>query len=512
MSIEIEGSLPNRVFLFDTTLRDGEQASGKLMPGEKLRIARMLENAGIDIIEAGFPVSSQGDFDAVALVAKEIQYATVCALSRAVKKDIEVAACAIKSAKYPRIHTFIATSDIHMKDKLHMSREQVLALIHDTTLYARSYVDDVEFSMEDATRSDLGFLSQAIAVAIQAGARTINIPDTVGYSTPWSYTSMIRSLYKSVPELKNVTLSVHCHNDLGLGVANSLAGIREGARQVEGCFLGLGERAGNAAIEEIAMNIHEHSGEFNGAFSYFNPAEIGNVSRTVAEMFGYTIPPHKALVGSKVFAHSSGIHSDGVNKNPQTYEIITPASVGWSGISTELKSHIGRNGLSAYLKKMGYDGEKLVEKIYPKFIEFADAKRRVSEGDLRMLVHKYMAQNEVEENTLFHLKEIFYGKGSAEITLSKGEHTRNFSTTGNGAVDALWKAILCAVKSIDGTFGQIVLTDYQVVKGEGGSEANAWVVVRVRLGDKEVQGHSGDPDTVVATAKAFVHAINHLSL
>lgn len=511
MVIHEIGGNPNRVILLDTTLRDGEQAAGKLMSGEKLLIARLLEDAGIDVIEAGFPVSSQGDFDAVARIALEIKNSTVCALSRAVLKDIAAAARALEKARSPRIHTFIATSTLHMRDKLKMSPPEVLERIHDMVTLARIYVDDVQFSAEDAGRSDIVFLSRAIQLAIKAGATTINIPDTVGYCTPWSLAETIQSLYFMTPELKEVTLSVHCHNDLGLAVANSLSGVLAGARQVEGCILGVGERAGNAATEEVAMNLLKHPEQFGNVFTRFKPECIGEISKAVAGAFGYSVWPHKALVGRKVFAHSSGIHKDGMIKNPETYEIVSPETVGWNSGVVELQSHMGRNGLSAHLDKMGYDGGKMVEAIYPKFTALADAKKRITDEDIRMLVHEYIAEHEAPADQLFRIDNISYRKGYAEVEVIRGEESRMHIETGNGAINALCSAILSGVEGIDSSFADVRLTHFQVVNGEGGSDANAWVVVKVTSGEKEVSGSSADPDTVVATGKAFINAINHLS-
>lgn len=499
------------VVVFDTTLRDGEQATGKLMPGDKLRIARMLENAGVDVIEAGFPVSSQGDLNSIVRIASEIKVSTVCALARATRGDIEMAWRAIEKAEHPRIHTFIATSDLHMEHKLKMPRQAVLERIHEATSYARTFVDDVQFSMEDASRSDVRFLARAIQVAISAGAKTINIPDTVGYCTPWSFVKLIQKLHRLAPELAKVVLSVHCHNDLGLAVANTLAGVRAGARQVEGCILGVGERAGNAAIEEIVMSMRQHPLHFSNAWTRFNPEYVGEIARTVAESFGCVAWQHKPLVGSKVFAHSSGIHADGMSKNPQSYETIKPSDVGWIAKPTELQSHMGRNGLAVHLNGMGYDGGKIAEAIYQKFLELADAKLRITNEDMRMLVHEYLAHNEVGHEQLFRIDALSYQQECAEVTISKNEIVATQKRSGNGAIDAILQAILSAVKEIDNGFAKTELVDFQVVKGEGGSEANAWVVVRVKNGEKEAQGYSGDPDTVIATGKAFVYAINHLS-
>lgn len=501
----------NRVFVFDTTLRDGEQAAGKLMPNEKLRIARMLENAGVDIIEAGFPISSQGEFEAISKIATDVKESTVCVLARAKRGDIESASKVLKMAKHPRIHTFLATSDVHMEHKLRMSRAVVLENINNMTLFARTFVDDVQFSMEDAGRSDVVFLAQAIQVAIKAGARTINIPDTVGYCTPWSLAEMIRELYRLAPELHNVVLSVHCHNDLGLALANTLSGVREGARQVEGCILGVGERAGNTATEEVVMSLSRHPEQFGNVWTQFEARHIGDIARTVSESFGCAVWQHKPLVGSKVFAHSSGIHADGMSKNSDTYEVIKPADVGWAEKPTILQSHMGRKGLSLHLDKMGYDGGKIVEAIYPKFTSLADAKSRITDEDLRMLVHEYMAQNEVSRDRLFRIDSIFYKQGSSTVSLSRGCKSHTSEAYGNGAIDAMWVATLSAARTIDPKFTNVSLADFQVVKGEGGSESNAWVVVRVRCGDKEAQGYSGDPDTIIAAGKAFVYAINHLS-
>lgn len=376
-----------KLHVFDTTLRDGEQSlPGTLRPEVKLEIARQLVRLGVDVIEAGFPASSPGDMQAVQAIAADVRGVVVCGLTRAVRTDIDKAWEALKRAESPRIHTGIATSPIHMQYKLRKSPDQVLEMAVDAVSYAKRYVSDVEFYAEDATRSDLEFLKRVVSAVIKAGATVINIPDTVGYATPWQFEEMILRLRQEVPELDRVTISVHCHNDLGMATANTLAGIRAGATQVEGTINGIGERAGNAALEEVIMAVYAHRGTYDVRLDV-NTREIGPTSRLVAERTGVPVPNYKPVVGANAYSHASGIHQDGVLKKPDTYEIMRPETIGMGRSKIVLTSRSGRHALRARLRQLGYDVQAdRLETLYERFLELADARGLVDDGDLVQLV------------------------------------------------------------------------------------------------------------------------------
>lgn len=375
--------MKKRIQIFDTTLRDGEQAPGFSMNlQEKVRLARQLELLGVDVIEAGFPISSEGDFKAVRAIAEQTKRATVAGLARAKKGDIDRAWEALKPARYPRIHTFIATSDIHMEHKLKKTREQVLDDAVAAVTYARSLCDEVEFSAEDATRSDVDFLCRIVEATIDAGARVINIPDTVGYGMPWEFGELIRTLRERVPNIEKAILSVHCHNDMGMGTANSVMAIRNGAQQVECTMNGIGERAGNAALEEIVMAMQTRSTEFS-VETGIDTSQIYPTSKMLSEITSMEVQVNKAIVGQNAFAHEAGIHQDGVLKNPLTYEIMTPASVGLSSNNIVLGKHSGRRALGARLQKLGYElNREQMDVAYEAFIVIADEKKVVVDEDL----------------------------------------------------------------------------------------------------------------------------------
>ncbi|NLN27900.1 MAG: 2-isopropylmalate synthase [Firmicutes bacterium] len=376
-----------KLHVFDTTLRDGEQSlPGTLRPEVKLEIARQLVRLGVDVIEAGFPASSPGDMQAVQAIAADVRGVVVCGLTRAVRTDIDKAWEALKRAESPRIHTGIATSPIHMQYKLRKSPDQVLEMAVDAVSYAKRYVSDVEFYAEDATRSDLEFLKRVVSAVIKAGATVINIPDTVGYATPWQFEEMILRLRQEVPELDRVTISVHCHNDLGMATANTLAGIRAGATQVEGTINGIGERAGNAALEEVIMAVYAHRGAYDVRLDV-NTREIGTTSRLVAERTGVPVPNYKPVVGANAYSHASGIHQDGVLKKPDTYEIMRPETIGMGRSKIVLTSRSGRHALRARLQQLGYDVQAdRLDTLYERFLELADARGLVDDGDLVQLV------------------------------------------------------------------------------------------------------------------------------
>jgi len=502
------------VVIFDTTARDGEQAGHKMTAQDKLAFALQLQRLGVDVMEAGFPISSPGDAAAVKLVAKTVRGLSVCALARAMPDDIDVAWQSIACAAKPRIHTFISTSEVHMKKKLGKEPDEVLAMAVAAVTRAKGYCPDVEFSAEDATRSDPDFLAQIIKATIQAGSTTINLPDTVGYVMPQQLIAMLKYLYVQVPSLADVRLSMHCHNDLGLAVANSLAGISAGALQIEGTFLGIGERAGNAALEQVIMAIKTRQDYFQ-LQTGIDPAQLGPTCTLLANLIAYPIPLHQPIVGRGAFAHSSGIHAHGINRDRQTYEIMSPESVGWQGDSIQLVSHLGRDGLKTCLDRLGYDGAALVERVYPKFLALADIKSRLTDEDLCMIVQEIMIHEEIESQRLFDLvdqnkNDLIYGPGMGCVKIRRNGRTVACWANGDGPIDSLYQAINNAIAEHGENLDGLVLENWQPFKGEGGQEANAWVVVKVRQGNRIGIGRSGDPDTVKASAKAYIYAINHL--
>ena len=375
----------HKIFIFDTTLRDGEQVPGcKLNAGEKIELALALENLGVDIIEAGFPVSSPGDFESVENISKAIKNATVCGLTRAIKKDIEVAAAALKKARRPRIHTGIGVSDMHIKTKFNSSREEILERAVEAVTFARTFVDDVEFYGEDAGRADLEFLARVVEAVIKAGATVVNIPDTTGYCLPHQYGEKIAYLINNVPNVDKAILSCHCHNDLGLATANSIAGVMNGARQIECTINGLGERAGNTALEEVVMIIKQH--ESLGLYTDIKADQLKPISRLVADTMRLPVQPNKAIVGSNAFAHSSGIHQDGFLKNAENYEIIRPEEVGADSSKIVLTARSGRAALAHRFQKLGYNFDRDgIDKLYQAFLKVADVKKEVGDEDLKAL-------------------------------------------------------------------------------------------------------------------------------
>ncbi len=504
-----------KIVVFDTTLRDGEQAGHKMPPKTKLAIAHRLADIGVDVIEAGFPISSFGDATAVENIAREVKGSIVCALARITEDDIETGCRAIERAQKPRIHTFLATSDIHLKYKLRINHEQALEMITRGVRRARELCDDVEFSPEDATRSGWRYLAQAVRTAIEAGATVINIPDTVGYSAPQEFASLISYLVENTPELSSVTLSVHCHNDLGMAVANTLAGLSAGARQFEGTFLGIGERAGNASIEEIVMALKKRV-DLYGFETNIKTEKIGPLCRFISDEIGHPISEHKPIVGRRALSHSSGIHQDGVIKDRSTYEIMTAKEVGWEGTDMELVSQLGRAGIEKRLCELGYDGAMLVERVHPHFKELADIKQRLSDDDLRMLAHEAQEEATDERRFQIHGDEISYhlyeGKknATAHVCVWRNGVVKESMGSGDGAVSAVCDAIQTAILLHGVEVGDIELCDYSVIKGAGGLEANGWVVVKLTCGAKEFMRRSGDPDVIKASAKAYLRALNDI--
>lgn len=498
----------NRVIIFDTTLRDGEQSPGAAMTKEeKIRVARQLEKLGVDIIEAGFAAASPGDFEAVNAIAKTITKSTVCSLSRAIERDIRQAGEAVAPAPKKRIHTFIATSPIHMEYKLKMKPKQVIEAAVKAVKIAREYTDDVEFSCEDALRSEIDFLAEICGAVIEAGATTINIPDTVGYSIPYKTEEFFRELIVKTPNGGKVVWSAHCHNDLGLAVANSLAALKGGARQVECTVNGLGERAGNASVEEIVMALKVRHDLF-GLETGIDTTQIVPSSKLVSTITGYPVQPNKAIVGANAFSHESGIHQDGVLKHRETYEIMSAESVGWATNRLSLGKLSGRNAFKTKLADLGIEleSEEALNAAFARFKELADKKREIFDEDLHALVSDEMGSMNAESYK-FISQKISTETGEeprADIVFSiKGEEKRA-SATGSGPVDAIFKAIESVAQS--GATLQI----YSVNAVTQGTESQGETSVRLARDNRVVNGQGADTDVLVATAKAYLSALSKL--
>jgi 2-isopropylmalate synthase len=496
---------PNRIIIFDTTLRDGEQSPGASMNlEEKIRIAQVLEDMGVDVIEAGFPVASQGDFEAVREIARTLKTSTVCGLSRATRADIERVADAIAPAPRGRIHTFISTSPLHMKYKLQLEPDAVFDRVVDSVSYARRFTDDVEWSCEDGSRSEHDFLCRCIEAAIAAGARTINIPDTVGYTVPEEFAALISMLRNRVPNIDQAIISVHCHNDLGLAVANSLAAVGAGARQVECTVNGLGERAGNAAMEEIVMALrtrHDRMPYTTG----IRTENIMRASRLVSAITGFVVQPNKAIVGANAFAHESGIHQDGMLKHAGTYEIMTPESVGLSKSKLVLGKHSGRHAFREKLKELNYNlGDNALEDAFRRFKDLADVKKEVYDEDIIALVDDELVR--AHDRIRLVALDIACGtkKPRARLTLTIDGEERSCEGSGDGPVDSAFNCI----KRLFETEARLQL--YQVHAVTGGTDAQAEVTVRLEENGRTVNGQGADTDTMVASVKAYLHALNKL--
>ena len=472
---------------------------------EKLRIAAMLEELGVDVIEAGFPFASKGDFEAVQSIAKQLKNTTVCGLARATRGDIERAAEALKPSDNRRIHTFISTSPLHMKHKLKMEPDDVHQAVIDSVTYARSFTDNVEWSCEDATRSDHDFLCRCIESAIDAGAGTINIPDTVGYTLPMEFSALISMLFERVPNIDKAVISVHCHNDLGLAVANSLAAVDVGARQVECTINGLGERAGNAAMEEIVMALRTRS-DILPLTTGVNTELITRASHLVSTITGFVVQPNKAIVGANAFAHEAGIHQDGMLKHAGTYEIMTPESVGLTQSKLVLGKHSGRHAFIEKLKEMGFDlGDNAVQEIFARFKELADRKKDIFEEDIIALVDDQVASGD-QRIKLVSLQVICGSTGPQKATmeLEIDGQVKAAEATGDGPVDATFRAIRELFPH------EATLQLYQVHAVTKGTDAQAEVTVRLEENGKSVNGQGADVDTMVASARAYVKALNKL--
>ena len=497
---------PNQVKIFDTTLRDGEQSPGASMNlEEKLRISELLEEMGVDVIEAGFPIASNGDFESVTEVAKLVKEAVVCGLARSARGDIERAAEALKPATQARIHTFISTSPLHMKFKLQMEPDDVYQAVIDSVSYARNFTDNVEWSPEDGSRTEHDFLCRCVEAAINAGATTINIPDTVGYALPDEFGALIAMLVERVPNSDKAIYSTHCHNDLGLAVANSLSGVANGARQIECTINGLGERAGNAALEEVIMSLRTRQDLLPYTTSIDTEC-ITRASKLVSTITGFTVQPNKAIVGANAFAHESGIHQDGMLKHAQTYEIMTPESVGLTQSKLVMGKHSGRHAFRIKLKELGYElGENAIQDAFRRFKDLADKKKEVYDEDLVALVDDEVSR--ANDTIKFQSLMVVCGSNgpqTAELELDVDGQICSVKAEGDGPVDATFNAIKALVPH------EARLQLYQVNAVTEGTDAQAEVTVRLEEGGKSVNGQGADTDTLVASARAYVNALNKL--
>ncbi|SMC21318.1 2-isopropylmalate synthase [Desulfacinum hydrothermale DSM 13146] len=499
-----ESTMSRKIHIFDTTLRDGEQVPGaKLNRRQKLEIAEQLARLGVDVIEAGFPCSSPEDLKAVQTVAEQVKGPVIAGLARAVQQDIDIAWEAVKKAERPRIHVFLGSSDIHLQKKLRRDRESALHQAVEAVKYAKKYCEDVEYSTEDASRSDFDYLCRVIEACIQAGATVINVPDTVGYALPEQYGELIRNLREKVPALDKVILSVHCHNDLGLAVANSLAAVRNGAEQVECTINGVGERAGNASLEEIVMAIRTRESFFD-AHTTLNTKEIYRTSRMVSRLMNIPVQPNKAIVGSNAFAHSSGIHQDGILKDRSTYEIIRPEDVGIKAHSLVLTARSGRAALRHRLEELGYElTDEQFQKVHKRFLNVADRKKEISSQDLATIVEIELTK--VSETYTFDSLQTMSGNTMqplASVTLIKDDEKITDAATGNGPVNAVFNCI----ERIVGESGE--LRDYDLKAVTTGKDALGEAMVRVEIRGAIYSGIGTSPDVIEASARAYVNAFN----
>ncbi len=495
----------DKVYIFDTTLRDGEQSPGvSLNVQEKIEIARQLERLGVDIVEAGFPFSSLGDLEAVRAVAREVRGPSIAALAHANPGAVDAAWEAIKDAAQPRIHVFLSTSDVHMAHQLRKSREEVHDLAVAMVRRAAGYTSDVEFSPMDATRSDPLFLHQLLESVIEAGATTVNIPDTVGYTTPEEFANLLQGIFATVPNLHRARVSVHCHNDLGLAVANSLAAVRVGARQVEACMNGIGERAGNAALEEVVMGLRTRR-DFYRADSDVDTRQIEKTSRLVSEFTGMWVQPNKAIVGANAFKHHSGIHQDGVLKERTTYEIMDPQSIGIRGSTLVLGKLSGRHALRSRLEELGYTlQDEELDRAFRAFKDLADRKKEINDRDLEALVtHERRAIEEVYrlDSVQVTTGDHIVALATVEMTEPNGAH-RTEVGRGNGPVDAVYEAINKIVQL------PVELDDFEVRSVTEGNDALGEVTVRLHCGGRDYMGRGTNTDIIVASARAYLNALN----
>ncbi|MCH7625537.1 MAG: 2-isopropylmalate synthase [Chloroflexi bacterium] len=499
----------DKVIIFDTTLRDGEQSAGiGLTKQEKMEIAKQLDRLRVDVIEAGFAASSPGDFEAVQAIAREVRRPIIASLARCVLPDVDAAWEAIKEAAHPRIHVFISSSDVQIMHQLRRNPEEVLDMAVASVERAKSYCEDVEFSPMDATRTDEEYLYKMLEAVIKAGATTINIPDTVGYAMPWEFAQRIENIKKNVPNIDEVVLSVHCHNDLGQAVSNSLAGVKAGVRQVEGCINGLGERAGNAALEEVIMAI-ETRPDIYGVGTNIDTRQIYRTSRLVSDITGFPVQPNKAIVGANAFRHASGIHQDGVLKERSTFEIMDPQAVGWPSNELVLGKLSGRAGLRARLNELGFNLDKdELSETFVVFQELADRKPEVTDADLLSIMSSQRRISDVP--AMYRLEHVQVSCGSHEIPtatvtiVDSDEKSVTDAATGTGPVDAVYKAINRVVQVPN------TLTEFRVDAVTGGIDAIGDVTIRIEKDDKAYVGRGSDVDIIVASAKAYMNALNRL--
>ena len=498
----------DRVIIFDTTLRDGEQAAGgSLNLKEKLEIARQLEKLGVDVIEAGFPISSPGDFEAVRLIAKEIRGPIICGLARAKPEDVDRAWEAVKEAAHPRIHVFVSSSDIHLMHGMKKTRDEVLQIAYDMVARAKSYTDDIEFSPMDASRTEPAYLYQILKATIDAGAVTVNIPDTVGYAIPDEFGRLIEGIFQNVPNISRAVVSIHCHNDLGLAVANSLEAIKRGARQVECTINGIGERAGNASLEEIVMTLETRGELFNNLKTNIETKQIYRASRLVSELTGFSVQPNKAIVGANAFRHESGIHQDGVIKMPITFEIIDPRTIGIPASSLVLGKLSGSHALKERLAELGYSlNEEDFNRVFHSFKELADKKKEVTDRDIESLV----AEEQRTISEVFHLDRLQVSCGdrgiptASVVLIGPDGKAQADAALGTGPVDATFKAINKIVKVPN------TLTEFSIKSITEGIDAIGEVVVRIESKDITYTGRGADTDIIVASARAYINALNRL--
>lgn len=498
--------MSDQVIIFDTTLRDGEQSPGASMnTAEKLRLARQLEKLGVDVMEAGFPAASKGDFEAVKLIAETIRGAQVAALCRTAKGDIDRAWGAIKDAAHPRIHTFIATSDIHLKHKLRMTREQVIETAVDAVMYAKSFTDNVEFSAEDGSRSDWDFLCQVYGAAIKAGATTVNLPDTVGYAMPDEFAELVTYLREHTPNIDKAIISTHCHNDLGLATANTLAGIKAGARQAEVTINGIGERAGNTSLEEVVMSLYTRKDQL-GLTTRINTEEIHPTSRLVSMVSGIVVQPNKAIVGANAFAHEAGIHQDGVLKNRMTYEIMDPQTVGLDTNRLVLGKHSGRHAFREKLSELGYDmTQEELNRLFEKFKELADKRKELVDEDIEALV----AEEILRVPDVYELNYLNVVSGTVTVPTAtvklkiRGKEVQK-AGFGIGPIDATFNTIA----RITGSKSKLLRFTVSAITG--GMDAQGEVTVRLIENGIVSLGKGTDPDIITASAKAFINGLNRL--
>ena len=499
----------NRVYFFDTTLRDGEQTPGvSLQTPEKIEIAKGLVRLGIDVIEAGFPAASPGDFEAVQTIAREVKGTTICGLARANEKDVQKVADALKDAEHSRLHVFIATSEIHMKYKLKMTRQEVLDRVKSILEFAKGKFDEIEFSGEDAARTDLDFLCEVFGVAIAGGATIINVPDTVGYMNPNEFGDKIRYIKEHTPGIENAIISVHCHDDLGLANANTLAAIKAGARQVEGTINGLGERAGNVAIEEVVMALKTRHDYFDDLQVNIDTKQFTKVSKLVSRLTGVVVPPNKAIVGSNAFAHESGIHQHGMMSNPETYEIMTPESVGAEKTDLVLGKHSGRHAFADHLAKLGFQSfaEEKINDLFAKFKELADRKKQVYDDDIVALVVDNLHHKKAFELVAQYYKLGEKGYAYADVRLMTPEGEKADAAVGDGPVDASLKA----VERVVGL--PISLKDYQIRAITAGKDALGEATLKVEYNGRLYHGRGISTDIVKSSVNAYINAVNSVFL